>query len=189
MNLSGSLLSWSAWLVLLTLGACATTPPRAPASASWPLVSPASLGSDRVVSQVVRGAFGSRELTINCVVTVKDGSMTLVGMNSLGPRLFTIRYDGKAVHSEIAPPLQGALVPERLLADMQLVFWPFASLEKPLQEAGWTLSEPAPGLRRLRYGDRLIAEAHYGGDDPWSARSWFVNFEHGYSLQIDSQAM
>ena len=189
MKLGGSLLAWSGCLVLLTLGACAGSPPRAPATPLWPLVAPASLGSDRVVSQVVRGAFGARELTFNCVVTVKDGAMILVGVNSLGLRLFTIHYDGKAVQSEIDPAMHGAFMPERLLADMQLVFWPFASLEKPMRDAGWQLSEPAPGIRRLRHGERMIAEAHYGGADPWSARSWLVNFEHDYSLQIDSEAM
>jgi len=189
MKFPGSLLACCGWLGLLTLGACAASPPPAPATATWPLVAPASLGSERIVNQVVRGAFGSRELTFNCVVTVKDGSMTLVGMNSLGLRLFTIRYDGQSVQSETAPAMQGAFTPERLLADMQLVFWPFASLEKPMREAGWQLSEPTPGIRRLRHGERLIAEAHYGGIDPWSARSWLVNFEHRYSLQIDSQAM
>jgi uncharacterized protein DUF3261 len=187
MKVSGSPLSWPAWLALLVIGACASSPPPAPAP--WPLVAPAALGGERVVSQVVRGAFGSRELTFSCVVTIKDGSMTLVGMNSLGLRLFTVRYDGKAVQSETTPAMQGAFMPERLLADMQLVFWPFASLEKPMREAGWQLSEPAQGMRRLRRGDRLIAEAHYGGEDPWSARSWLVNFEQDYSLQIDSEAM
>jgi len=193
MKLPGSLFACSAWLVLLMLGACAGSPPTAtataPAAAVWPLVAPASLGTERIVNQVVRGAFGARELTFNCVVTVKDGSMTLVGMNSLGLRLFTIRYDGATVQSETAPAMRGAFVPERLLADIQLVFWPFASLEKPMREAGWQLSKPAPDIRRLRHGEQLIAEAHYIGEDPWSGRSWLVNFEHGYSLQIDSEAM
>jgi hypothetical protein len=175
--------------VWLALGACTGSPPRATAAATRPLVAPASLGGEKVVRQVVRGAFGSREVTFNCVVTVSGGSMTLVGMNSLGLRLFTIRYDGKAVQSETTPAMQGAFAPERLLADMQLVFWPFASLEKPMREAGWHLSEPAPGIRRLRHGERMIAEAHYSGEDPWSTRSWLVNFEYGYSLQIDSEAM
>jgi hypothetical protein len=151
-------------------------------------VAPASLGADRVVNQVVRGAFGARELTFNCVVTVKDGAMTLVGLSSVGMRLFTIRYDGHDVQSEMTPAMQG-LQAERLVADMQLVFWPLSSLEKPMREAGWQLSEPASGIRRLRHGDQLIAEAHYGSEDPWSGRSWLVNFEFGYSLQIDSQAL
>jgi hypothetical protein len=175
-------------LASLALGACATAPH--PRSASpRPLVSPAALGGERVVSQVVRAAYGAREMTFNCAITVKDGSMTVVGLNSLGLRLFTIRYDGRAVQSETAPAMQGPFMPERLLADLQLVFWPLASLEAPMSAAGWQVSEPASGTRRLRHGDQLIAEAHYSSEDAWTGRSWLVNFEHGYSLQIDSQAM
>ena len=176
------------WVVLLALGACVSTPPN-PAGPARPLVAPATLGAERIVNQVVRGAFGSRELTINCVVTVKDGAMTLVGTNSLGMRLFTIRYDGKTVQSEMAPAMQEPLVSERLIADLQLVFWPTQALKEPLRQAGWQLTEPASGVRRLRRGEQLVAEAHYSSADPWSGRSWLVNFEFGYSLQIDSQAL
>jgi uncharacterized protein DUF3261 len=147
------------------------------------------LGSDRVVNQVVRGAFGARELTFNCVITVKDGAMTLVGLNSFGVRLFTVRYDGDTVSSETAPGMSVPLMPERLLADLQLVYWPLSNLAKPMADAGWQLSEPADGIRRLRRGEQLVAEAHYSSEDPWSGRSWLVNFEFGYSLQIDSQAL
>jgi hypothetical protein len=173
---------------LLMLVACASMAPvKDPAPR--PLVAPASLGGDRVVNQVVRGAFGARELTLNCVVTVKDGVVTLVGLNALGVRLFTIRYDGNTVQSEAAPAMSGPLMPERLLADLQLVYWPLASLSKSLTTVGLQVSEPAPGVRRLRRGEQLVAEAHYSTSDPWSGRSWLVNFELGYSLQIDSQAL
>jgi hypothetical protein len=184
-RLSAALLACAA---MVALGACASSPPKSEVPAR-PLVPPASLGSERVVNQVVRGAFGSREVTFNCAVTVKDGAMTLVGLNSLGMRLFTVRYDGKTVQSETTPAMQGPFVPERLIADMQLVFWPLESLANPLRESGWQLSEPAAGIRRLRHGGQLIAEAHYSGADPWSGRSWLVNFEYGYSLQIDSRAL
>ena len=63
-----------------------------------------------------------------------------------------------------------------------------ASLETPLRNAGFEISESSPGTRRLRRGGRLVSEAHYAGSDAWSGRSWLVNLEHGYSLQIDSEA-
>jgi len=176
------------WIALLALGACVGAPPK-PAGPARPLVAPATLDGEHNVSQVVRGAFGSREFTFNCAVTVKDGAMTLVGTNSLGLRLFTVRYDGKTVQSEMAPAVQGSLLPERLLADLQLVFWPASTLEEPLRQAGWQLTQPATGIRRLRHGEELIAEAHYSSADPWSGRSWLVNFEFNYSLQIESQAL
>jgi hypothetical protein len=176
-------------VAMLSLAACAVAPKPMPEGSLRPLLPPATLGGERTVNQVVRGAFGAREITFNCVVTVKDGTMTLVGLDSLGVRLFTIHYDGNAVQSETTPALKGPFMPERLIADMQLVFWPLASLVQPMRESGWQVSETAPGIRRLRHGDQLIAEAHYGGGDPWSGRSWLVNFEYDYSLQIDSQAM
>jgi hypothetical protein len=181
--------TWIATMALLAIAGCATAPQSPQLSEVRPLVSPASLGTERAVNQVVRGAIGAREVTINCVVNVKDGTMTVVGLSAMGMRLFTIRHDGTEVHAEKGPAMPEQLTPERLLADLQVVFWPLASLQKPLQEAGWQVSEPAPGTRRLRRGDRLIAEVHYSDQDPWAGRSWLVNLEYGYSLQIDSKAL
>jgi hypothetical protein len=180
-------------LLLATLAACASKPPvpaapPAPPVASRPLLPPATLGQERQANQVVRASIGARALTFNCVVTVKGGVMTVVGLNATGLRLFTVRYDGSNVQAEKSPGVPASLEPEHLLADLQLVFWPLAALQTRLQPEGWQLSEPAPGTRRLRHGDQLVAEVHYGAEDPWAGRSLLVNLRFGYSLQIDSQA-
>lgn len=172
---------------LLCLGACASTPPAQPV-ASRPLVAPATLGQERAVSQVVRAALGARELTFNCVVTVKSDAMSVIALNAVGLRLFSLRYDGADVQAETSAGVPAGFEPAHLLADLQLVYWPLAALQPGLQQAGWQLSEPAPGTRRLRRGDQLVAEVHYAAEDAWTGRSWLVNFEHGYSLQVDSQA-
>jgi hypothetical protein len=174
-------------LMLLALAGCATQ--RVQTGGGRPLLAPASLGEERSVTQVVRGAFGPREMTMNCVVTVKDGVMTVVGLNAMGVRLFTIRYDGTTTTVDNSLPVPAQLTPERLLADLQLVHWPLRPLQAALRGDGWELSEPAPGTRRLRQGERLIAEVHYAGADPWQGRSWLVNLEYGYTLNIESKAM
>ena len=92
------------------------------------------------------------------------------------------------MQAEQGLPIPEQLTPERLLADLQFVFWPVDALRAPLAEDGWEIND-APGTRRLRRDGRLVAEAHYASDDPWSGRSWLVNFEYGYSMQIDSKAM
>ena len=176
-------------MFLLGLTACASSPQPHPVQTSRPLVSPVALGVERAANQVVRGAIGDREMTLNCVITVKDGAMTVVGLNAMGVRLFTVRYDGTQIEADHSVSTPAELTPERLIADLQLVFWPLASLQQPLQAAGWTVSQPVPGIRRLRRGDRLIAEAHYRDQDPWAGRAWLANFEYGYSLQIDSRAL
>jgi hypothetical protein len=179
----------------LTLSACATAPRAVPGAslAPRPLAAPADAG-ERSVNQVVRGAFGARETVLSCVISVKDGVMSVVGLNALGVRLFTIRFDGQQVQAEKSFAVPDAISPERLLADLQLVYWPLSSLQQTLKPAGLEVSESAPGTRRLRRGDRLVAEVHYaaggasvdGRDDAWSGRAWLVNLEFGYSLQIDS---
>ncbi len=168
---------------LLFAGCAATS--RTPAPVERPLVAPSAAG-DRAVSQVVRGALGVREMTLNCVVSVKGNEMSVIGLNAMGVRLFTLRYDGKSVSAEKSFGLPEELKPEFLIADLQFVFWPLTSLEGPLRAAGYEVSESTPGTRRLRRGDRLIAEAHHTGPDPWAGRAWLVNLEYGYSLQIEA---
>jgi hypothetical protein len=156
---------------------------------SRPLLAPATLGGDRSVNQIVRGAFGEREMTMNCVVTVKGDVMTIVGLSAVGVRLFTMKYDGQATSVDNNVPIPPQLTPERLLADLQLVYWPVTTLDKPLAAAGWQLSEVGAGTRRLRRDSRLIAEVHYAASDAWSGRAWLVNLEHGYTLSIESKAL
>lgn len=148
------------------------------------LLPPSALGTERTANQIVRGAFGEREATLQCAVIVRGNDLTVVGLTTLGVRMFTIRYDGREVHQEQALPLPSQLTPERLLADLELVYWPLAAL----QAAGWEASEPFSQTRRLRRAGRLIAEVHYDGADPWRGRAWLVNLEHGYTLSIDSQS-
>jgi hypothetical protein len=176
--------------VVVLLAGCGThTTQPATGDGSRPLLAPVTLGSARAVNQIVRGALGERELTMNCVVTVKDGVMSIVGLSALGVRLFTIKYDGQATTIDNALPIPPQLTPERLLADLQLVFWPLDALKQPLATAGWQVSEPTPGTRRLRHATQLVAEVHYASTDPWSGRSWLVNLEHGYTLNIDSKSL
>jgi len=172
---------------LLLLAACAATPTAHQAEAR-PLLPPASLG-ERAASQVVRAAIGPRDLTFNCVITIQDGVMTVVGLNATGVRLFTVSHDGREVKSETSPGVPRQFDPEHLLADLQLVYAPLPLLQSHLKAQGWQLSEPVPGTRRLRRGERLVAEVHFSAEDPWTSRSWLVNFAPDYSLQIDSQTM
>ena len=174
----------------LALAACASVPTGMTSKeAVRPLVAPTTLGADRVVSQVVRGALAEREMTINCVVTVKGGVMTVVGLSAMGVRIFTIKYDGQSTSVDNSLPVPPQLTPERLLGDLQLVFWPLSALATPLKASGWEVTEPAPGTRRLRRDARLVAEVHYASTDPWVSRSWLVNLEHGYTLNIESKSL
>ena len=173
-------------IVLLLLGGCTHVRVPAEDAATGPLVTPAALNADHTSNQIVRGAFGAREMTVNCVLTVRGQTLTIVGLTAMGVRAFTIRYDGQTVQVENDLPVPAQLTPERLLADVELVYWPFDALRAAFDKVGLKLTEPFARTRRLRRGNRLIAEVHYGGDDPWRGHTWLANLEYGYTLNIES---
>jgi hypothetical protein len=185
-------------LVVLLLAGCAhRAPPAAPSAAAAPPVpaSPASAPrlfappaalSPRSASQVIHAAYGSRVATLRTAVQIDSAGLTVVGVTATGMRLFSAFYDGQRVSAERSPFVPKEVSPERVLADMQLALWPLASLQSVYAGSGQTISEPVTGVRRVVNGDRLIAEVHYASDDPWTGRLWFVNFEFGYSLTIDT---
>jgi len=176
-------------LEFMLLSSCASLHPPSEAANARPLLAPATLKGDREATQIVHGAFGARELTMHCVLTVHGDILTVVGLTALGVRAFTLHYDGKEIQVDHDLPVPPQLTPERLLADIQLVYWPLSALQPVLQKAGWQLTEPFSGTRRLRRGATLIAEIHYAAADPWNARSWLVNLQHSYTLGIESTSL
>jgi hypothetical protein len=182
--------SWVLGCVLaFVLSGCAglRTVEGSATQSGWPPLAPATLGAERIANQVLRVAYGERESTLNCAIVVDAKKLTIVGTTALGMRAFTVRYDGANIEASAQPGVPDTLPPERLLNDVQLVYWPLTALQRAMQPTGFSVSEPAPGTRRLRRGDKLIAEVHYASGDAWQGRAWLVNLEFGYALQIESQ--
>lgn len=171
----------------LTLIACATSLRRdaEPAPAPPALAPPAAI-SPRSAAQVIRAAYGAREATLRTAIEVDADSVRVVGVSATGQRLFSARYDGRAISAERSAFVPADIAPERVLADMQLALWPLAAVQAAARATDATVTEPFAGVRRLRRGDRLVAEVHYGSADPWNGRLWFVNLEFGYTLTIDT---
>jgi hypothetical protein len=175
-------LIWIPWLVLGA--ACTHTPPESP-TAEPALAPPDAVGARRA-SQVIRAAYGARAVTLRTAIEVNAAGLEVVGVSATGQRLFTARYDGTKISAEKSPFVPASLDPARVLADMQLALWPLPAVQAAFAGRGLAVSEPFAGMRRLMRGDRLLAEVHYAGADPWSGRLWFVNFEFDYSLTIDT---
>jgi hypothetical protein len=185
-------------LVVMLLAGCAHSPPREPSSPAIPAPAPASPSlpspffappgalSARSASQVIHAAYGSRVATLRTAIQVDAAGLKVVGVTASGMRLFTASFDGTRVSTERSPFVPKEVSPERVLADMQLALWPLSSLQSGYADSGQNVSEPFPGLRRVMRGERLVAEVHYATDDPWTGRLWFVNFEFGYSLTVDT---
>ncbi len=113
------------------------------------------------MNQRLKAAYGEREVSLDCVVTVNAERLTVIGLVPGGPRMFTIDYDGLKVTSQKNSGVPDALPPELLLNDLQLTLWPRSALQEALENSAWAVSEPDPRTRRLRRDGKLIAEVHY----------------------------
>lgn len=179
----------SAWLAAALLSACAAVPPAPEAGRSYlPILPPSSLNAARSAEQVLHAAYGEREATLYCILDVSAERLRVIGLTALGQRVFTLEQDALGVRVERSPFAPGELQPQDILADIQLAYWPLATLQAVLPPET-RLTEPRVGLRRLFRGKRLVAEVHYAADDPWNGRLWLVNLERGYSLDITSRTL
>jgi hypothetical protein len=155
------------------------------ASLPLPLLGPASLGQSRTVTQLLRGEYGATSFTLRCVIKVDAQQLTVVGLTSLGLRAFTLHYDGQRLGEERAAQMPASPGGAELLNDLQLVYWPLATLQQAWHTADVEVSEPWPGTRRLQRAGRLLAEVHYASD-PWNGRIWLRHFDRPYELYIES---
>jgi hypothetical protein len=172
----------------LLLGACAHAPhaiDKGGDAARPPLAAPDALPA-RSASQVIHAIYGARALTLRTGIELDASALKVVGVTATGQRLFTVTWDGKAVTATTSAFVPDNVRPERVLADVQLALWPLTAVQRAFAPAGFEVSEPFAGVRRLTRGDKLIAEVHYASADPWAGRLWFVNFEFDYSLTIDT---
>jgi predicted hotdog family 3-hydroxylacyl-ACP dehydratase len=180
------------WLALLLAGCVSAPHVNAPitvgASSAWPLLSPVSLQQTRRVTQVLRGDYADNSFTLRSVVTVDAQQLTVIGLTSMGLRAFTLKYDGHNLAEERAPQVPESLQSRQLLNDLQLAFWPLATLQQAWQAQGGAVSEPYPGTRRLHRAGVLLVEVHYAAD-AWNGRVWLRHFDTPYSLFIETSPM
>jgi hypothetical protein len=176
-------------LLALWLLACVGAPVRPTPAAALPILSPAALGEVHRSRQIVHAAFGEREAALQCVLDIDAAHVTVIGLNPTGQRLFGLTYDGKASQIEQSPLIAAQIPPERFLADLQLVYWPLSAWQAATAGSDWSVTEPLPGTRRVKYQQKLVAEIHYAGTDPWRGRFWLSNFQFGYSLVVDAEPL
>ncbi len=176
-------------MVLATgLAACAAPQAAPDVPEQPPLLAPATLGSSRDTVQVLRAAFGEHEVVLRCVVHVSPERIDVVALTALGQRALSLSWNGQDWKVETAPMVPAALRPEWLLADLQLALWPLPALQAAYAPAGWKVSEPGGGVRRLRHAGKLVAEVEYADGDPWHGRYWIANFRFDYALAIEAEA-
>ena len=172
-------------LSAMLLAGCATPQTRVAerqaVAASIPVLRlpPSALPGTLALQQRLAFRHGDRRETVDALVEHDAGHTRLV-IHAQGQVALRLDWDGQQLTQKRAPWLPAALDGERVLSDLQLVFWPIDAIAASLP-AGWSLREES-GRRVLRQGEATVATVDY--PQPLQAR--LEQHALGYTLDITS---
>ena len=163
---------------------CATAP--APQTATTPGIevpllrlAPSALDRTLALQQRLSFRHGERVQTVEAMVE-SDTQATRVVIHAQGQVALRLDWDGRTLDQQRSPFLPDAIDGDRVLNDLQLVFWPSEAIIAALP-VGWTLTE-RNGQRDLLLGETLVASIHHPGELQASLQQHIL----GYRLDIVS---
>lgn len=159
------------------LAGCATQPP---AAAPLLRLSPASLGRELAVVQQldIQAAGQSRSLDVALEVDAQSVRMAFL---QLGQTVARLEWDGRQLEQSLAPGWPKVVSAERVLSDLQLVWWPAAAVRAGLAP-GWQLAE-SPQTRELSHDGRVRVSVRKLAPEHVE----LVQHAEGYTVQIHTR--
>jgi len=110
--------------------------------------------------QLLTGSFKGKQQSLMVMLSADQQQLTLIGLSTLGIRLFRVSYDSQGIKTEQSIALPEMPPASQVLADIMLSHWPLAVWQSQLP-AGWTLRDSGD-RRQLRDADgKLITEIRY----------------------------
>ncbi|WP_444918700.1 DUF3261 domain-containing protein [Microbulbifer sp. JMSA003] len=152
---------------------------------SWPLAPLLSEGP-RQLNQHLRIVYQGDEYELMAATFHTMESLKISLLSPEGISLLDVTYDGNEVSTHYHMSRAERVPPEKLLADIQFVYWPIAQLREVLP-VGWNLDEAiVEGIytRKLSHNGEVNSVARYSSKDIWKAQ---IELEHkllGYRLSI-----
>lgn len=167
-------------LLALALTACASGP--APTAVPLLRLSPAALGQPLALQQRLTVDAQGRRQQLE-VGLEADAQAVRLAVLDLGQTVARLEWDGRQLTEARAAGWPDAVRGERILSDLQLVYWPADAIRAALP-AGWTFSVQ-PGERSLRLGERAVVQVRYPATDA----AELENLVERYRIRIDSRAL
>ena len=153
----------------------------APAALAIPALRlpPSALPEPLALQQRLSFRRGDKHDTVDALVE-SDGTQTRLVIHAMGQVALRLDWDGHELHQQRASWLPSVLDGERVLTDLQLVFWPVPAISAALPQ-GWSLTEEG-GRRVLRRGHEVVASVDY----PEALHARLEQHALGYTLDIQS---
>lgn len=178
-----AVLRLAAVALLLLVAACASQLPRARVALPLLHLAPAALERPLALQQRLEFVFGQQRRELDALLEA-DAREVRLAVQALGRSGVTLVWDGKTLQQTRADWLPAAVRGERVLDDLQFVFWPLAAIRAALP-AGWSVEETAQGVRELRRGDEVWLRVTH----PQSDTVELDNLAEGYRLRVHSLAL
>ncbi len=185
------------WIALvLWLGACTAMPGGGSTDVHAPLLAPgevlalprpADLGRRVEAAQLITASRDGQTFVFEGRLSITPERFLLAGVDSLGRRAMTVTWTDAGLEVETAPWLPPALRPGSMLADIVVLYWPEAAVQRALSPTGGTLTADAH-QRTVRIGgkDVLRAERSWAEGKPWTGTLRYANLAWGYEIEVQS---
>ncbi|MCR5537527.1 MAG: DUF3261 domain-containing protein [Succinivibrio sp.] len=121
------------------------------------------LGFTRTVKQLLNAQYQEHKLDpLLVVLELKPDSLSLVGFSPLGVKLFSCRYDGRAL--DVYSPFKDKVPPlSQIVFDIMLAFYPVETVNEVLPD-GFCLVDDGH-QRLLKHGQETVTEISYARSD------------------------
>lgn len=144
---------------------------------------PAALGRSVEARQQVTVHYRGHTRSLQVALRVVPDDLTLVGLSAMGQRVFTLGWNGHAIKRGDGLDSAKNIPAKRILADLELAYWPLAALRGALTDPDLRL-EQLGDTRSLWRGDKLLWIAYRANGNPWHSRLTVYNARLGYRLDV-----
>lgn len=124
-------------------------------------LAPAALGRELALDQYLQFTVDGQQQVVQARLEA-DATSTRLLMHQHGRPLLRLSWDGQRLEGVRAEEAPVALDPQRILDDVQLVYWPVDAIRRALPR-GWHL-DATPSQRVLRQGREPVASITYADD-------------------------
>lgn len=133
--------------------------------------------------QLLTGTFNGQQQSLLVMLSGDEHQLTLVGLSSIGIRLFLVTYDARGIHTEQSIVLPQLPPASQVLADIMLSHWPIAQWQAQLPK-GWTLRDVEDKRQLTDNKGKLITEIRYMNRNQQRVPISVQQFVFGYQIKI-----
>lgn len=135
------------------------------------------------VVQLLKGNYGDKEFVFQVVLSLQEERLSLIGLDPMGRRAFTVKWDKDGMHSEKASWMPDQLKGEHILYDLMLAYWPLESLNRPSD----IIIEGKYKRLVTHNGENRVTISRLDGHDRWQGRLIIENHHRSYRIEVQSQ--